>query len=128
MIRIFPDRIRIRSDLEGFLSVHIRFRIFNIHIRIQILKVIFLWCQYPLQFYPAKTNTICIRTKIWKQIRYEYIRSYSIHLHPYQSLPHKSQGLCYLTLVQQVQRRLLLKANTNNFRNYIASQEIFPEI
>ena len=30
---LFSDRIRIRSDLEQFLSVRIRFRVFNIHNR-----------------------------------------------------------------------------------------------
>jgi hypothetical protein len=40
MVRIFSDRIRDRIRLEGFRSVHIRVRIFNIRyrIRIQILK------------------------------------------------------------------------------------------
>ena len=31
MVRIFPDRIRIWSGLEGFLSARIRFRVSNIH-------------------------------------------------------------------------------------------------
>ena len=40
MVRIFSDRIRDRIRLEGFKSVRIRIRIFNIryHIRIRILK------------------------------------------------------------------------------------------
>ena len=33
MVRIFSDRIRIRSGLEEFLSVRIRFRVSNIHNR-----------------------------------------------------------------------------------------------
>ena len=81
MVRIFPDRIRIWSGLEGFLSVCIRFRVSNIHnwSVSECSKVTFLWCRYPLQYYPAKTNTIRIqlriRTQIWKQIRYQWYPS-----------------------------------------------------
>ena len=83
MVRIFPDCIRIRSGLEEFLSVCIHFRVFNIRNQsvFEYSKVTFLWCWHSLQSYPAKTSTIriwlCIRIKIWKQIRYQYYSSVS---------------------------------------------------
>jgi hypothetical protein len=54
MVRIFFDHIRDRYHLEGFRSVHIRVRIFNIryHIRIRIFKSHI--CDVNIQSYPIR--------------------------------------------------------------------------
>ena len=83
MLRIISDRIRIRSGLEGVLSVRIRFRVSTIRNRSvsEYSKVTFLWYRYALQSYSTKTNIIHIRlrirTQIWKQIRYQWYLSVS---------------------------------------------------
>ena len=76
MVRIFSNRIRIRFGLEGFLSIRIQFRVFNIRNRFvsEYLKVTFLWCRYPLQFYPEKL-TIFISNSIFE---HKYKNKYNV--------------------------------------------------
>ena len=99
MVRIFPDRIRIRSDLEGFYpSVSDSgYSISVINPYLNTKKLYFLWYRYPLQSYLAKTNIIRIRlrirTKIWKQIRYQQYPSVS---NPFTSLPAYNKCWCLI--------------------------------
>ena len=99
------DIFRLYSNLirfERVLSVRIWFRVFNIRNRsvFKCSKIIFLWCRYPLQFYPTKINTISIRLhirlQIWKQIRYQWYPSVS---DPFSSLLGPNSLVIFLNLL-----------------------------
>ena len=94
MVRIFPDRIRIRSGLEEFLSVRIRFRVSEYPISVTD--------PYPngqkLYFYNVDIHYNLIRQKLTLSVsdsvfKHKYknkynisdIHSYPIRFHPYYS-------------------------------------------
>ena len=93
MVRIFLDRIQIRSGLEEFLSVRIRFRVSNIRNR-SVSE-----CSKVTLFYDVDIYYNLIRQKLTLSVsdsvfehKYENkynisdIRPYPIRFHPYTSV------------------------------------------
>jgi len=129
IVRIFSDRIRYRIRLEGFISVRIRVRIFNIRyrIRIQILKSYIydvdirsylIWhdWHYP---YPNLNSTTNMKTNmilmISVRIRSVFISTnYCVFFHIYSGIKIKSmtkKGKYIMQLSPQVTTATVVVCN-----------------
>ena len=96
MVRIFLDRIQIRSGLEGFLSVRIRFRVSNIRNRsVSECSKVTLFYFYDVDIYYNLIRQKLILSVSDSIFEHKYenkydisdIRLYPIRFHSYSMVP-----------------------------------------